>query len=454
MKAVWACMALLLRRPRQPRRGVLAAAAVCSLLAVAGCGGGGSSSTSHVTRAQLARMVLPRSALGGVPVRDWVKHPVGFQTNAEFARGSLDSRLTAASLAEGGRLSGYVLGYSLSHPQIVRALSRGSGAINVTTEVDLYRDAAGAGRVMARGISDLRSLVGKRIGGGATLAHGATFSVRRVGDAGVGFTFDVIKGVHIYFTEVSFRYGRLLAYVGETRADHKRVDAAVIALARSLDERIKLVLGGKLPTMAASGGTSHRPRPADVALARSIRLKISDFPRGFQADSPDPAQPLRAGPQCRGIPDTADLTLSGESLTPFSSGDGNALLDLSSGAWVFIDAAEAATALQRQTTAALESCLADATIAWMGHGYIPLKYKLVSETRAPLTGLGVQAVAVRLFFENDERGVSPNAAPIAEDLIILRSGRVEAWLATLAGSQKRAQTIETPLLTKLAARMH
>src|SRR5262245_38552058 len=235
-------------------RWLLAAVAVSWVVVGAGCGGVGNPSTEHVTKAQLALMVLPRSVLGPVGTRFRVKHPAGFYTNAQAAVASADPRETGTSLTEDGRLTGYVLGYSLPRSQFEGTLIQGSGALNILTEVELYRNKAGPASVMAKGISDLRALVGKRIRGGAILERGAIFRVPRVGDAADGIRSEIgIKGLHVYYTEVSFRDGRLLADATEARADPQDVEPALIALSRTLESRIERVLTGKIRGSSVPG---------------------------------------------------------------------------------------------------------------------------------------------------------------------------------------------------------
>jgi len=237
----------------------LAAFVLCPVVVGAGCGGGANPSTKQVTRAQLALMVLPKSALV-LPARVRLEHPVGFYSNAQSAASGINPRVTSASLSRDGRLTGYALGYSLSKSQSQDALLRGSGQINILTEVDLYRDTTGPATKMAQGISDLRALVGKPIKDGATLDRGAAFRVRGIGDAAAGLRFEVgYEGVHIYYTEVGFRYGRLLASVVDGRADPTNVDAAVISRAQALEERINGVLSGKIRGRGVSRWDSSAP---------------------------------------------------------------------------------------------------------------------------------------------------------------------------------------------------
>jgi hypothetical protein len=233
---------------------LLTTVAVCSVVVGTGCGGGGTPSTEHVTKAHLALMVLPRSALGPAWTRFRDKHPVGFYTNAQSAAGSLDPRITGASLSKDGRLTGYALGYSLRRSRFERALFQGSGALNILTDAELYRDKVGPATTMARGLRDLRALVGKPVRGGAILVRGATFRVPRIGDGAEGIRLEIrIKGFHVHYTEVAFRYGRLLAETIEARADPQNVDTALIAVSRALEGRIERVLTGKIGGSNALG---------------------------------------------------------------------------------------------------------------------------------------------------------------------------------------------------------
>jgi hypothetical protein len=193
-------------------------------------------------------MVLPKSALS-LPSNVRVTSPAGFFTNAQAAAHNPDPRITSASLTKDGRLSGYVLGYSLSQAQAENAFLNGAGLFRVVTEVDLYRNASGPTTRLGQGVRDLRGLVGKPLKLHTRLDRVATFPVRGIGDAAVGSRYVIEgQGVHVYFTQVGFRRGPRLASTTEERADSKNVDAAVISLARSLDHRIQGVLSGKIRT--------------------------------------------------------------------------------------------------------------------------------------------------------------------------------------------------------------
>jgi len=75
---------------------------------------------------------------------------------------------------------------------------------------------------------------------------------------------------------------------------------------------------------------------------------------------------------------------------------------------------------------------------------------LSSQSLRLLSGLGVQAVALHQVF----KFVRPPIDYFAEDVIVLRKGRVESWLSGHFGGDLQARSaFEHRLLAKLAARM-
>jgi len=197
-------------------------------------------------------MALPRSALGKDATGLRIHRPVsGFSTNAKFAAEGLDPLVTAASLSKGGRLGGYAIQFVAPEARGVRMLRSGAGLLVISTDVDLYRSAAAAAAEMRKFAKDGRALVGKRLNGGTTLERFTTFPVPEIAHSAGWRLATVVSPFHIYFTQVEFRDGRLLALAGETRADPKNVSAAMIADARALEERIKRVLSGDIRTAAA-----------------------------------------------------------------------------------------------------------------------------------------------------------------------------------------------------------
>jgi hypothetical protein len=197
----------------------------------------------------------------------------------------------------------------------------------------------------------------------------------------------------------------------------------------------------------SGGEPRHAFTPADRALAKSIRLKLSDFPRGFTAYRPASLEPGALGPRCKGIPDESDLTLTGKSFSPLFRGTGTDA-GLYSGASIFPSAGQARTALQREMRPALAHCFARWTISFFA-GVSPVV--LSSQSLKPLSGLGTQAVALRQVF----KFVRPPTDFFAEDVIVLRKGRMESWLSGHFGAEllKTRFAFEQRLLVKLAGRM-
>jgi hypothetical protein len=198
-------------------------------------------------------------------------------------------------------------------------------------------------------------------------------------------------------------------------------------------------------TAQSGGEPRHAFRPADQALAKSIRLKLSDLPRGFTAYRPADLEPGALGPHCKGTPDESDLTLTGKSFSPlFRSTDTDA--GLYSGVSVFPSAGQARTALQREMRPAIARCFARWTISFFA-GVSPVV--LSSQSLRPLPGQGTQAVALRQVF----KFVRPPTDSFAEDVIVLRKGRVESWLSGHFGARLQTRfALEQRLLAKLAAR--
>ena len=192
---------------------------------------------------------------------------------------------------------------------------------------------------------------------------------------------------------------------------------------------VALAAGGS--AAAAGGGPKRDFKRAGQALANSIVLTRSDRPRHLKA------WPTGGGfntPRCSGKPDESDLTLNGRAVSPeFTTSNG--VPSINATVLVFQSAAQAQAAFQREMRPTLTRCLTK-----------------------PLAGLGVQAAAVRLVFDAGPCGNACGTAKrilAAFDLIVLRKGRVEAWLSGVfdANHLRRRLNLEKPLLTKLAARM-
>jgi hypothetical protein len=197
----------------------------------------------------------------------------------------------------------------------------------------------------------------------------------------------------------------------------------------------------------SGGEPRHAFTPADQALAKSIRLKLPDLPRGFTAYRPASLEPGAVGPRCKGTPDESDLTLTGKSSSPlFRVTKTDAALY--SGASIFPSAGQARTAFQREMRPALARCFAKWTISFFA-GVSPVG--LSSQRLRPLSGLSTQAIALRQVF----KFIHPPTDYFAEDVIVLRKGRTESWLSGHFGAEllQARFAFERRLLVKLAGRM-
>jgi hypothetical protein len=239
-----------------------------SVLAGSGFGGG---AATRVTGAQLALMVVPHSALNEVPD---TYRPIrtGPQTNAQYAADSLDPRVTAASLARAGRLSGLGLGFTLAHAQAAKAYARHVGLVALVTEVELFRGRSAACAAMTGADRDRRVLVGSRLRNGATLVRAAPFTSPLIGDGASGWSYEVAaRGERTYVTRVEFCYGQIFATAYSLRADPENASADMTSLAQLLASRIRQVLsGGSVPSGDRADSSSGSPSSATAAWPKTI----------------------------------------------------------------------------------------------------------------------------------------------------------------------------------------
>lgn len=179
------------------------------------------------------------------------------------------------------------------------------------------------------------------------------------------------------------------------------------------------------------GASRDTPSGLPIKLSRN-RLKLSDLPQGSTAYRPAGLEPGALGLHCKGPPDESDLTLTGKSFSPlFKVKDADE--GLYSGASVFPSAGQVRTAFQREMRPALAHCFAKWTISFFA-GVSPVV--LSSQSLKPLSGLGMQAGALRQVF----KFVGPPTDSFAEDVIVLRKGRVESWVSGHFG----AELLQTP----------
>jgi hypothetical protein len=184
-------------------------------------------------------MPLPKSALGAGSAALARAPDSGVVSNA-YAAQDAGGGITAADLANRGRITGYALDYVVPNatlPQTRHAL------LGVKTMAELYRDPATA----RRGLTFWRDVT-RNLSGGTT--NGVTVVASpfraRVGDG--AFAFELTyrdTGQPLYYVgDVVFRSGRLLGSVFVTATDNIGLRARTRQLANSLVSRIRRVDAG------------------------------------------------------------------------------------------------------------------------------------------------------------------------------------------------------------------
>lgn len=245
------------------------------LLAGCGLGNGGSKAEEEqtITKADLARMVLPQDELGKVADGLRVEADAGPVGNAEAAEGTLDPDDTAETLAGSGRITGYELMYE--RPGLVSVKQR-RGVLGAGTEVELLRDPVYAAQHLNKQLDDFQRLQG-RTETGVKLARVSTFDATGVGDEAEGLRGTAsFGGLRMHVTIVAFRRGRLVGVASISRGDRRDAADETRRLARRLDARIQGVLAGAIrdaaepvaPAKAAFPGRGRLPaltlQPGDV----------------------------------------------------------------------------------------------------------------------------------------------------------------------------------------------
>lgn len=254
--------------------------ALAGALLLAGCGLGNGGSTAEeeqkITKADLARMVLPQDELGKVADGLRVEADVGPVGNAEAAEGTLDPNDTAETLAGAGRITGYELAYE--RPGLV-STKQGRGVLGAGTEVELLRDPVYAAQHLNKQLDDFQRLQG-RTETGVKLARVSTFGVTGVGDEAEGLRGTAsFGGLKIHVTIVAFRRGRLVGIASISRADKRNVADETRRLARRLDARIQGVLAGTIRDAAEPAGREKAAFPGRKRLP-ALTLQAGDVGPG------------------------------------------------------------------------------------------------------------------------------------------------------------------------------
>ena len=215
------------------------------VMAMAACGGGGEGDLTDrpITDADLGTMAvyevdLPAEFVGFVRTEG-----SGFKTNEQSAEKHFDPTDEAQDLEQFGQVSEYIRAYG---PSAAGGSAVQGEAINLVSGVRLFGDAPGAAGYLQDELADLDDSVGKRRGG-ASVEEVGRVDVDKIADEAVGVRTRLMfredgSERPAYETQLFFRRGRLLISIAEVRADDKDVGVELALLARSLDERIQVVL--------------------------------------------------------------------------------------------------------------------------------------------------------------------------------------------------------------------
>lgn len=217
-------------------------------LLMAACGGGSAGQEDGITAGdisdeQLTQMALSRSDWGDKYAALEPLEPV---LEDREQRAQYVSEDEAQDLERFGELKSYEDGYHREE-----AFEEGTGPLSMGTKVYLFQSGKGASGYLEDDIADLEGEIGKERG--LTTIHSVErFAVEGIGDESVGLEIAMSSlseyGVFgVYQTLVWFREGRILARVSVMSLDNSRVRDEVSALARKLDERIRMVFSGQVP---------------------------------------------------------------------------------------------------------------------------------------------------------------------------------------------------------------
>jgi hypothetical protein len=237
-----------------------------------------------ITEAQAGLMCVPSDQLGHDAQGLLIELPSGPTDNARAADDSFDPADNEATVKKAGRLFGFTLLYD--DPSL-KQLETHKGLVDIGSSVDVFRSATQAAAYSQKAVSDLTRLRGRNLAG-VTIAASGGFPVPKLGDESRGVKVIALIGdTPLFGTYVDFRIGNVLAEAVVTRADQTVVDAQVIAIARTLEQRMRDVLAGRLkgaaPTVPRPLGPPGKP-PNGPDLA-GMALRVSDTPRGSTVSS-------------------------------------------------------------------------------------------------------------------------------------------------------------------------
>jgi hypothetical protein len=258
---------------------------VLLVLAAIGCSGdGGGAGGSAITSADLALMVLPKTAFAEEYADLEVDSDSGPADNAAEAENTIDPEDDEADLERAGRLRGYELAYS---SRGLTALETGEGAVELATSVELFEDDEAASVYIEDRLADYERFVGRDLDG-VTFIDATRFDVGEVGDEAYGMVGEAsFAQMRLVGTFVVFRLGRFVGAVVISRADDREVNAEAERLARELESRIEGVLAGDItgapvpiPEDEEQAASQSEP-PAGAPDISGLALHLEDVPEGF-----------------------------------------------------------------------------------------------------------------------------------------------------------------------------
>ena len=257
--------------------------AAVAAVALAGTTAGAASGPGAIGAKELALVPLPKAALGALAANLTLATDSGPVTNADAAD-SANGSATAKTFAKLGRLGGYTLDYG-------NAFVGGVGVREIQTTVEMYGDAAAAGRGLAFWRKDETKLGALR-GVGLNVTN-APLSLPTVGDEHFAYSgrISVTASSPIYGVDEYFRSSAYVVEVSVTAGSAAGATKAAPALARKAAERLGLVLAGKLtgPPVRVPGPVKAGPPPQGPDLATLV-LTPADLGqatvthKGYQVD--------------------------------------------------------------------------------------------------------------------------------------------------------------------------
>lgn len=223
--------------------------------------GAGASSPS----VNMALVPLPKSALGAAGHSLPLARDSGAVSNA-LAASESSGDVTPARLKKLGRVGGYLLDYG-------NPFGDSTGVREIQTEIDRYRSPADARKALAFWRRDeLDNTQLKKLG--------LDFSLQKLGLSGIPGPHwayagtALIKGLTpVTGVDAELQDGRYVLDVSVSAGTNAAAARLVPAIARKLDQRLRLALAGRLPGKPVSlaralkpGPPAHGPKPATLAL--------------------------------------------------------------------------------------------------------------------------------------------------------------------------------------------